>query len=252
MLKKDHICIITRIRSILLSAVMFCISVNAFAQIRAEERLFFSYDRFYEKAAIVEDEIGDGRIRSDMISFMRNFSEGLFSVSAGRLREARGYFRRARGIWPEYFGTDFLLARVNEDLDEYGLAARYYKSYLNKLTAYSRGSYRISAPLIRAITPYAVENPDLARKLIRERLLEYGINLGNVRPVYTIPAFVWNILVLVLLGLAYVLITRWGLPYIRRKRRVMNPPEGFWVCSHCGTENPELRYECQECRRPRP
>jgi hypothetical protein len=33
---------------------------------------------------------------------------------------------------------------------------------------------------------------------------------------------------------------------------VMNPPEGFWICPGCGAENPELRYECQECRRPRP
>lgn len=217
------------------------------AQYIDDENVFFSYERFYLKAAILENVAKDGNVRSDIKAFMRNFSEGIYAISEGDLKKARRKLLRARAIWPEYFGTDFLLARVSEDAGDHGLSAKFYKSYLNKLKALSEGRYRISEPVIKGITPYGIENYDDAYASVKYRLKYYGIDLAAVRPFYTIPGFLRLLIIIAILGLGYAIAIYAVIPYINRRQRISNPPEGFWACKKCGAYNINIRKECEKC-----
>jgi len=75
-----------------------------------DEDIYFSYDRFYLKAGTPKDAPKDGRIQNDISAFLENFSDGIYAISEGDFEKAKLKLLKARSIWPEYFGTDFLLA----------------------------------------------------------------------------------------------------------------------------------------------
>lgn len=221
---------------------------SLFAQYPDDEDRFFSYERFYLKAAMLKDVSKSGNVRRDIKAFMRNFSDGIYAIAAGDPKKAKTKLLKARAIWPEYFGPDFLLARVNEDMGDYNLSAKFYKSYLNKLKALSEGRYRISEPLIQGITPYGIEKYNDAYALVKYRLKDYyGINLAVVRSFYVIPGFLRFLIIVVMLGSGYVIGAYGVFPYIKRKWRINNPPEGSWLCKKCGTYNSNIRKECEKC-----
>jgi phage shock protein PspC (stress-responsive transcriptional regulator) len=224
------------------------IPLNLPAQYIDDEYKFFSYERFYLKAEMLKNASGDRSVRRDVKAFMQNFSEGIYAISAGELKKAKTKLLKARAIWPEYFGTDFLLARINEDMRDYSLSAKFYKSYLNKLKALSEGRYRISEPFIRAITPYGVEKYDDAYILVKYRLKDYyGIDLAAVRPFYAISGFLSSLIVIIIFGMGYAIVVYTIVPYIKRRQHINNPPEGFWACKKCGTYNINIRKECEKC-----
>ena len=236
------------LKAALLVLIYFLIPLSLFAQYLNDEDAFFSYERFYLKAAMLKDVSENRDIRRDVKAFMRNFSDGIYAISAGDLKKAKIKLFKARAIWPEYFGTDFLLARVNEDMRDQSLSAKFYKSYLNKLKALSEGRYRISEPLIRGITPYGVERYEDAYVLVKYRLKDYyGIDLNTVRPFYAIPGFLRFLIIVAMLGSGYAIVAYAVVPYIRRRRHINNPPEGFWACKKCGTHNINIRKECEKC-----
>ena len=105
-------------------------SNNAFAQYLDNENSFFSYKRFYARLDVLNSVSESRDARSDVKDFTRNLADGIYAISAGNPVKAKAKLLRALAIWPEYFGTDFLLARVNEDTGDYNLSARFYKSYL--------------------------------------------------------------------------------------------------------------------------
>lgn len=235
------------IRTILILLLYFSLPLNLFAQYPEDEDKFFSYERFYFKAAMLEDVLKDGRFRSDVKAFMQNFSDGIYAISAGDPKRAKRKLLRARAIWPEYYGTDFLLARMNEDMGNYSLSARFYKSYLNKLKDLSDGRYRISESLIKAITPYGVENYHDAHDFVRYRLKDYGIDLADVKPFYVITGFLRLLIIIIVLGSGYAIVSYVIIPRINRRQRINNPPEGYWACRKCGTYNINIRKECEKC-----
>ena len=222
-------------------------SSNIFAQYIDNEDPFFSYRRFYSQLDILENSSRGGNVRNDVGAFMRNLADGISAISAGDLKKAKTELLKAREIWPEYFGTDFLLARVSEDTGDYQLAARFYKSYLDKLKALSEGRYRISAPLMRGITPYHIENYNDAYALIQHRLKDHGIVLATVQPLDTMPGLLKFLLIFVMLGLVGAALVYGIIPYIKRRHRFNNPPEGHWVCKKCDSYNPNVRLECEKC-----
>ena len=235
-------------KAALLVLVYFLMPLSIFAQYLEDEDTFFSYERFYLKATMLKDVSTDRNIRGDIKAFMQNFSDGIYAISDGNLKKAKTKLLKARAIWPEYFGTDFLLARVNEDMLNYNLSAKFYKSYLNKLKDLSEGRYRISEPLIRGITPYGVERYEDAYVLVKYRLKDYyGIDLTAVRPFYTIPGFLKFLIIVVILGSGYAIVAYGVVPYIKRSRHINNPPEGSWVCKKCGAYNINIRKECEKC-----
>ena len=178
---------------------------------------------------------------------MRNLADGIYAISAGDMKKAKTELLKAREIWPEYFGTDFLLARVNEDTGNYQLAAKFYKSYLNNLKAFSEGRYRVSGPLMRGITPYRIENYDDAYALVRHRLKDHGIDLAVVQPFETPLGLLKYLPIFVMLGLAYAAVFYGVIPYIKRRRHINNPPEGYWVCKKCDAYNLNVRLGCEKC-----
>ncbi len=236
------------LKTILFISIFFLIPLSLLAQyVDDGEDAFFSYERFYLKALALKDVSNDGSVRNDVKAFMRNFSDGIYAISAGDLKKAETKLLKARAIWPEYFGTYFLLARVNEDMGEYDLSARFYKSYLNKLKALSEGRYRISGPLMRGITPYRIEGYDDAYNLVKYRLGDRGIDLAVVKPFYAISSFLRFLITLVMLGAGYAILVYGIIPYIKRRQYINNPPEGSWVCARCETYNSNIRKECEKC-----
>jgi hypothetical protein len=123
-------------------------SNNAFALNIDNEDAFFSYKRFYAQLDVLSNANNGRNVRNEIKAFIRAYADGVYAISRGDLEKAKTNLLKARMIWPEYFGTDFLLARLSEDTKDYKLSARFYKSYLDKLKAYSKGSYRVSGPLM--------------------------------------------------------------------------------------------------------
>jgi len=220
---------------------------NAFAQYLDNENSFFSYKRFYAQLDILNSVSENRDARSDIKDFMRNLADGIYAISADDPVKAKTKLLKALAIWPEYFGTDFLLARVNEDTGDYKLAARFYKSYLNKLKAFSEGRYRISGPIMRGITPYRIESYDDAYVLVRDRLKTRGIDLAVVQPFNTVSGLLRFLIIFVMLGAVYAIVAYGAIPYIKRRQYINNPPEGSWVCKKCETYNSNIRKECEKC-----
>jgi tetratricopeptide (TPR) repeat protein len=237
-------------RSSIFCSILVLLSVlTAFGETDPEEERYCSYERFFLKTGVIGDKAGRGGARGDIERFVASFNGGLYALSAGNGEQAREDLLMARKIWPEYFGADFVLARIYEDSGDAHTAARYYKSYLNKLRAFSTGRYRISAPLIRSLMGREIEAYDAAEGLVRERLSRYGIDLGTVRPAVNPPMVLFYALLAVMLAASYLAIVHWAVPYYREQRRIKYPPEGFWVCRYCHTTNPVLNKVCEYCGR---
>jgi len=219
---------------------------------RSGEDDFFSYRRFLIQYWVIDKVSGGGRVQADLRKFTKTYSDGINAFSSGEWRKAGSYFREAGRIWPEFPGTDFLIALVHERQGDRHTAARYYKSYLNKLRDLNAGRYRISAPVIRGLLGRDPEDPGRARAIIGGHLERYGIDLDKVRPVISVPPFAVFLPAVVVLALSYLAVSRILMPYWDRQRRIKNPPEGFWVCAGCGTGNPVLRKECEKCGNPQP
>ena len=194
---------------------------------------------------------GGGRFKHDLKKFYGYFTAGLYAFSSGDVNKAETSFLQAREVWPEYFGTDFLLGLTHEKLGDYHTAARYYKTYLNKLKSFHEGRYPISRPVIYSISAAGIEPYDQAEDLVSNRLDKYGIDLEDVRPVLTFPGFLVPMFAGGIILLTYFIGQYKLVPYLRLRYRVKHPPEGFWVCRYCGEENPEPVKECEECHRPR-
>lgn len=240
-----------RAQAFLFTLLLLLFCSGAPAEDYLDEDKYFSYERFFLDREIIENIPGDSRAQRDLKNFAFNLNEGLYAISAGDLEKAEKSLLKARQIWPEYFGTDFLLGQVYEDEGNYKKAARYYKSYLNKLKKFHAGEYRISEPLIRYFASGNIELYEPAREVIERRLRQRGISLGKVRPAIGVPDFLVPLILIVALGIIYTAVVYGLWPYIKEKRRINNPPEGFWVCRVCGTTNTDLNKVCEKCGRKR-
>lgn len=194
---------------------------------------------------------GSGGTAAYIEKFLASFESGRRALISGDADAAEKDLLKARSSWPEYFDTDFLLALTYERLGKQGKAAAFYKSYLNKLKSYYSGSYRISGPIIYNISDSAMLSYDEAYRLISARLAMSGIDLDRVRPAASMPISFVPAGIIALLCAIYMLLRYLVAPEIRKRQRVKNPPEGFWVCARCGEENPVPALECQRCGRRR-
>ena len=216
-----------------------------------DEGDFFSYERFFLRQGLIDRIPSDGKTKSDLNRFAVSFTDGIYAISSEQLDVAEKKLIKAREIWPEYFGSDFLLARVYEEKGDYQTAARYYKSYLNKLKALQAGQYRISESLIRSITPYRIEQYEPARELVKERLASYGIDLDKVWPIISPPEFFLPLIIIIALIIFYGIIRYLLYPYFKKRNRIKHPPDGFWACRYCAAYNPDTAKVCGECDRSR-
>ncbi|MFA6636753.1 MAG: hypothetical protein WCV56_06600 [Candidatus Omnitrophota bacterium] len=248
------------IRPAIFIGIFFTLSVSvpvSFARIGTfaeDNALFFSMERveINPELSFRLASRADGRTQRDIAEFAGYYAEGSLEYSRGNFGLAADSFIEARKKWPEYFYADFAAALSYEAAGKYDTAARYYKSYLNKLRAYGKGHYGISAPLILSFSSGYVENYDYAYGAVKRRLSDYGIRLATVTPAPSSDLFpVAAALFFMSLGLVY-LTFRSVIPFIKKKIREKNPPEGFWVCPRCGACTPELSFECSSCGKEKP
>jgi len=215
------------------------------------EKKFFSYKRFFLNQNIAGKFPDDGKVNKDLNKFSVSFMKGLSDGSSERYNSARKNFLDARRAWPEYFNTDFVTALTYENEKKYKTAAKYYKSYLNKLKAFQTGEYRMTGAIIKSFTSGRIDNYDTAYALIKQHLKEQGIDLKKVKAAFTIPEFLLPLIITIMLLILYLLNRYMLAPYREKRRLIKNPPEGFWVCPHCVNINPNPVKECPECGRQR-
>jgi tetratricopeptide (TPR) repeat protein len=222
--------------------------------LREQADLFFSIERIAIKPEISYRLISraGSRVQKDIAEFAGHYASGLTEYSRGDFLSAASDFKQARGKWPEYFYADFAVALSYESAGDNEAAARYYKSYLNKLEAYRKGHYGISAPLIMSFSSGPIEDHDYAYSAVKRRLLVYDIDLAQVRPAGTPGGGAAGVIML----FAVIAITGFviyaTIPLVKKRIREKNPPAGFWVCRGCGAYVPDLSFECQECGRTKP
>jgi tetratricopeptide (TPR) repeat protein len=230
------------------------ISFARIGPLSGDNDLFFSIERVEINPALSFRLISraDGRTQKDIAEFAVRYTEGSLEYSRGNFTLAADSFIEARKKWPEYFYADFAAALSYEAAGEYDTAARYYKSYLNKLRAYRKGHYGISAPLILSFSSGRIEDYDYAYGAVKRRLSDYGIRLEMVTPARSSDFFpVAAALFFTSLGLVYLIFKVW-IPFAKKKIREKNPPEGFWICPGCGACTPELSFECSSCGKEKP
>ena len=221
------------------------LGTNAFSN----ENPFFSYKRFFISENTVSGGTSQGLVQRDLEAFIRAFNSGLYYFSEDKYKEAEKSLQKARQLWPEYYATDFVLAGVYEKLGEYSIAARYYKSYLQKLNKLRNGSYRLTGPLMISFNSDGIESYKEAYMHVKNRVTENGINFDKVVPAFEPAGKLLAILIIIITGTVIVFINNKLQPYLRKRKRIINAPEGFWGCHNCGTYNPDLRNECEECGR---
>jgi len=212
---------------------------------------FFSYQRFAINVDVISKVSNNNRTRQSLRDFAKSFMDGIFYLSGGYTEKAKEELFKARRLWPEYFGPDFLIALTLEQEGDLGTAARFYKSYLQKLRNFHVGKYRISGPIIIYLSKGEIERYRDAEYLVEEHLRLNGIDIDKVRPAVMTPFFLLYALLTGFFVVIYVLIVNMYLPYVRKRHKLKNPPEGYWVCANCSAIMPDLANECTECRRPR-
>ncbi len=238
----------------ILTQMLFCsfpfgTSAHA-ARISADDKEFFSYRWFLMDAKSTDAMPVTSGVGRDLKKATKNFSDGIYLLSGGQDEKARKKFFIARKLWPEYFGTDFLIAMAYEESGDIDTAARFYKSYLIKLRDFHGGNNRISTPIIRFLSRGKIERYSLAEKLIEDHLRDQGIQLAKVRPAPVTANLLVYFAGLTILIAGYFVMVYVVSPRLKRRRRRKLVPEGFWLCEHCGTLSPELSKVCIECRKP--
>ena len=209
----------------------------------SDDSEFFSYRRFLLDTKSIDAMPATSGTGRDLKKFVKDLTDGVYLISGGQNEKAREKFFAARKLWPEYFGTDFLIALTYEGTGDINTAARFYKSYLIKLRDFHNGKNRISAPIIRFLSRGKIERYPPAEKLVEGHLADLGIQLSEVRPAPLTANLLVYFAALVLLIVIYFLIAYVLIPRLKRRRRRKLVPEGFWLCEHCGALSPELSKE---------
>jgi hypothetical protein len=229
--------------SVFLAALVLCSSAMA----DKEEDVFFSPKRFSVKKEIVEKLSTDSPAPGELDRFAEEFTGGVELVASGDNSKAKSVLFHARELWPEYFGTDFVLALSFEMSGDYVSAAKFYKSYLRKLRNYHAGKYHISGALIRFLSGGNVEKYDEAKDRVYSRMAAHGIMVDKVTEAGGSPFIPIAILGLIAAIAVFYWLDRHIIPYVKRRIRILTPPKGFWACRHCGGYSPEVSNFCLRC-----
>jgi len=236
---------------ILVFISIISLSSGIFGQSRFTQKEFFSYERFVLTMQLLDAITRKPSSRKDIKAFATYFNDGIYALSNEKYSAALSKFYKARNIWPEYFGTDFLIALAYERSGNIHKASRFYKEYLNKLKTLESGHFPISAPLIKILN---VENMDTyheSKAIIEDYLKTHGIKLDNVKAPLFIDGFVKSVFIIFILVILFLVGYYFIWPYFKKQNRIKNPPPGFWICRNCEEENPDLAIECSNCRKLR-
>ena len=208
---------------------------------------FFSTERFLLAADLLSSLRGSPESRKDLKLFAKYFTKGVYDLSDGDYPQALKSLHNARRMWPEYFGTDFLIALALEENGDIRKAARFYKGYLDKLKMLELGHFPISGSLIRSLNVESIDNYTESNMRIMHHLKKYGIDLARVKPPVFMPDFV-KITALSFLLVTVAIIVRYTIvPYLEMRNRIKHVAAGYRICRKCGEINPDLSKECGQC-----
>jgi len=232
---------------ILVFISIICLSLSLFGQSRLTHREFFSYERFVLTMEILDVVTSKPGSRKDIRAFATYFNEGIYALSNEKYSDALNEFHKARNIWPEYFGTYFLMALTYDRSGNIHKASSFYKEYLNKLEILELGHFPISAPLIHILNVDDMDTYDESKEIIKDYLRSYDIKLDNVKAPLFIAGFVKSAVIILILGILFLVGYYAIWPYLKKQNRLKNPSPGFWICRKCEEENPDLAKECRHC-----
>ncbi len=232
---------------VLVFAAFLCASISSPGQDAYTQKKFFTAERFYVSAELLAAFTADPGARKDIKVFTEHFTGGVYALSIEDYRAALNNLYKARRVWPEYYGTDFLIALALEGIGDTRKAARFYKGYLDKLRILESGHYPISASLIRALNVGSIDNYAESSRRIEHHLARYDIDLARVKPPTFIPDFAKNAFFIFLLIVAGFIANYTVVPYLKMRDRIKNAAPGYWVCRKCGEANPDLVKECAKC-----
>ena len=220
-------------------------SINIFA---TEDR-FFSFERCRINNNISQKtQPLSNRRKNQYKQFVFVFNKAIDKLLSEDLFIGEKLLLRASKIWPEYYGTYFLLALIYEEYAEYEKASFYYNIYLNRLKSFYLGKYIISSSLIGKVNSYYKEEYSYAYERIKSRLLKHGINLEKEKT-FNVKKTGINFIIILFFICFFIILYCYVWPYIVRQQKIKNAPEGFWVCKYCGKTNPLLRLECERCKK---
>ena len=232
---------------ILIFISIICSSLSLFGQSRFTQKEFFSYERFVPAMEILDAVKRKPGFRKDIKDFATYFNDGLYALSSEKYSLALSKLNRSRDIWPEYFGTYFLIALTYEQSGNIRKASGFYKEYLNKLETLESGNFPISAPLINILNVDDIDTYYRSKAIIEDHLSTYGIKLDNVKPPLFIAGFIRSVF-MILIPIILFLVGYYSIwPYLKKQHHIKNPPSGFWICRNCEKENPDLVKDCINC-----
>ena len=233
--------------SILVFIIITCSSFNVFSQNNFTKNQFFSYERFVFTMELLESVKSQPKSRKDLKSFATYFNNGIYSLSNGKYSAALNKLYKSRNLWPEYFGTSFLIALTYERNGQINKAAMFYKEYLNKLKTFESGHFPISAPLIKILNVADIDTYLQSKTIIKDHLNSYGLDLNNIKAPLFISEFVKTSYLIFILIIFFFIGYHWIWPYFKKQHLIKNVAPGFWICKNCQEDNPDLVKECSKC-----
>lgn len=166
--------------------------------------------------------------------------------------EALVEFKKSSRLVPEYLHVDFIIALTYDKKGEKHKAAKYYKSYLEKLEKFWDGLYRLTSPIIIKTVKFDITGYKRAKELITQRMAASGIDIDKVYSGRNPIVYVIVFIVIMFCVTVYLIIESKPIRRIRYMiKAIFNSRKDTWVCRNCGTLNVNVNIECRECSETR-
>lgn len=210
------------------------------------EKYKYTYLYFYRlgQADLADAGLAQRRVHQ----LAKNFVSGFDSISEDKIDLAISEFKKASGTLPEYFHNDFLIALSYEKRGDFRSAARFYKSYLEKLKKFQEGLFRLTESLIESTVDFNIADYEEAQELVSLRMTRYGIDIKRVSSGSFPLLFVLILISLIVSGVLY-LATKLDpvkrVIYKARAKSLRN--KDSWICLNCGQENANINIKCHKC-----
>lgn len=241
---------------LLISICLACIHPSKAAALEdtADEQDFFSFKRYratYSYFSKYQNvDLSDAGAPARAVQRMgTHLVRGFDALNEDKPDAALVEFKIAARAVPEYFHTDFFIALTYDAMGDTQNAARYYKSYLNKLKKYWDGLYRLTSPIIKKTVSFDIPGYKEANELISQRMAASGIDMEKVSSGKHHLLYLIVFMTAVFGVSAYMLITSgpakralYGI------KAVFYGEKDRWICRSCGKENSNINVVCWGCR----
>ena len=213
------------------------------------EKYKYTYQYFYR---LEQTSLTDAGLTQRIVhQLAKNLVNGFDFIGEEEIDIAILEFKKASSALPEYFHSDFLTALSYEKKDDFRSAARFYKSYLEKLKKFQDGLFRLTQPLIEDTVDFNIADYKDAKELISQRMARNGIDIKRVSSRGFPLLFVLIIISLMVSGIAYFAAKIDPVKKIAYKVKAKSiRSKDSWICLNCGQENANINIKCHRCGKP--